>query len=404
MASQTGKNFKFAAKVQSVLGTAVSGSGATGFDLRPCEGMKINAAQAASQLVRRDGMMVKPRQGSRNVTGSYESELIWDADDDIIAAGIRGTWTASADITNASASLGSATITGTGTTITAGGGSWITAGVRVGMMCKFASMSTAANNGVWFPVLAVTASVITTITGLLTDQALDASFTLTLARQVISDDPPTERYYTIEQYLTDIDLAWRGQDCKFHNLRLGFGPDQPVSFGFDITGRDADLLAAGSSPNFTTPTFVTANPLYLADGACYFNGAAVANIVAGSLNFPLGMSTQPIAGSRLSPDVFAGNLGVNGSFTLTVEDDTFLNYLLNETSLQVMLRFHERESDPKDFISVFCGNLAVADGFTIPMGSDGALLQTIPLVGGKDEGGATSGYAPAVVMFSTSAT
>lgn len=403
MASQTGQNIKSAFKIQSGLGTLASGAGATGIDLRPSQGLKLNVTPARSKLIRRDGMSVKPRQGSRNVTGQYETELIVDALDDIFQAVTRGTWVASADITNATASLGSATISGTGTIVTAGGGSWITAGLRNGMMCRFTSMSTAANNGKWFPVYNVAALTFNVPTGILTDQALDASFTLTLARQVIQGDPPTERYYTIEQYLQDLDQSIVAQDCKFNGLTLQVSPDEPAVIGFDVIGRDLDIFATGSSPTFTSPTFATANPLYLADGAMYVNGTAVVNITGLRMGLTMNGGTQPVAGSRLSPDVYLGNSVLEGEFMGTVEDDTWLNYSQAETQLSMILRFSERETDPADFVSFYFGNLSGLD-FGVPIGSDRGLIQTIPLVGGKDEGGATSGYAPTMVMISTSAT
>lgn len=403
MASQTGKNISLAFKVQSALGTPATGASGTGIDVRPSSGLAVKFAQAVSQLIRRDGMSVKPRQGSRSVTGAYETELIVDALDDIFQAVLRGTWVASADITNATSSLGSATITGSGATITAGGGSWITAGVRKGMMVKFSNMSTAANNGKWFPVLGVTAGVITTKAGILTDQALDATFTLTIARQLIQGNPPTERYYSVDQYLQDIDLSLSAQDCKFHSIVFQAAPDQPISIGFDITGRDADLAAAGSSPVLTSPTFVTAKPLYLADGAIYINGVAVANITGFRFALTVPASLQAVIGSRLSPDVFLGNAVLSGEMMLTVEDDTFFNYSLNETDLSVLLHCAEREADPADFVSFYLGNLSTGD-FGIPIGAEGAMVQTFPIVGGIDEGGALNGYAPTMVLISTSAT
>lgn len=398
--SQTGQNVRLAMKAQSGIGTLASGASAVGVDFRPSEGLKLNVTPARSKLIRRDGMSVKPRQGSRNVTGKYETELVVDALDDIFQAGTRGTWVAAATITQSAMT----SITTTTNTIVAAGGSWITQGVREGMMVNLSGHSTAGNNSIWLPVLGVTASTITVPAAALTLNAVaDTTFTLNVARQVIQGDPPTERYYTIEQYMQDLDQGVVAQDCKFNGFFLNVLPDEPAIFGFDVIGRDLDIFTTANSPTFTSPTFATANPLYLADGAMYVNGTAVVNVTGLKMELTMNGGTQPVAGTRLSPDVYLGNAVLSGEFMGTVEDDTWLNYSQAETSLAMMLRFSECESDPADFISFYFGNLSGLD-FGLPIGSDKGLIQTIPLVGGKDERGATSGYAPTMVMISTSAT
>lgn len=401
MASQPGQDISLRLKVQSALGTLSSGAGAMGIDCRPSAGLSMKFAQAVSRLVRRDGMSVKPRQGTRHVTGSYETDLIADGLDDIIQAALRGTFVAEA--TKTEADFTSLTISASGATITGASGSFITMGIRKGMMLKLGSMSTAANNGKWFPVLAVGASTITTYAGILTDQGADADCDLIIARQVIQGDPPTERYYTVEQYLQGIDIAAVAQDCKISALTIQQNPNEPASLGFELMGRDMDLLATGSSPTFSSPTFATANPLYLADGGIYVNGTRTVNLSGVRLALASNASILPIIGARLSPDIFLDNAILGGELTGSIEDDTYFNYALNETQVNMVLHFAERESDPADFVTFFFGNLSLGD-FSLPFGQSGPMIQTFPIVGGKDEGGATSGYAPTMVMMSTSAT
>lgn len=403
MTSQAGKNVRFALKAQSAKGTLASGAGAREILCRPSQGMRVQFAQAISQLVAPDGMSRKPRQGSRFVPGNYETEIVVDALDEIVEAVQRGTWTAEATITEATASLTSLAISNSGATLTAGGGSWITAGIRKGMMIKLASMSTAANNGKWVPVLAVTATVITTQSGILTDQGADSDFDMIIARYVIPTEPPAERYFTAEQYLQDIDTSFVGQDCKICAIDINITPNEPAMMGFDITGIDADLLATGSSPTFSSPTRATGRPLYLVDGGLYLGGSRIVNITGLRLRLAMSPSTLAVAGSRLSPDVFLDNQIISGEVSGSIEDDTLFNYALNETQLAVLLHLAERESDPADFVSFFFGDLGLGD-FGLPFAQSGAMIQTFPIVGGKDEGGATSGFAPAIMLASTSAT
>lgn len=398
MASQAAADVRLAYKVQSAKGTLSSGSGGKILQIRPGGGLKLNQALASSQLLRGDGMTIKPRFGSISVAGQYDSELMLSMHDELLRAVLRASAeTATQDIDNTD--ITSMTITGTGVTLTAGSGSFVSLGVVAGMMGKFTGLSVAGNNGVWFPILTVTASVLTIPTGYLADNGADTSFTLTIAKAVSQPTTPTERYFTFDHYLQTADLSLQSGDCKVHGFRLSARPDQPAMIGYDIMGLQQDLLATGSSPSLTTPTDFTGTPLYLADGAAFVNGTAVVNITGLDLSLIAPASVQPVAGTRTGADVFLGNAVVSGSYSGTVEDDTFLNFALNETQLSLFLLFAEREADPSDFIAFYFGDLGMPS-FEVPPGAEGAAIQTLPIVGGKDQRG--SGFAPTQVLISSS--
>jgi hypothetical protein len=83
------------------------------------------------------------------------------------------------------------------------------------MLVKLTAHSTAGNNGKWVPVLAVSASKITTPTGsLAVDAVADTAFTITLPKRLYSGATPTERYWTAEDYGQDSDGSdqWATED------------------------------------------------------------------------------------------------------------------------------------------------------------------------------------------------
>lgn len=404
MASQSSKNVVFAFEAQAGLGTLASGAGAHQMLVRPSQGMQRAIALAQSQLVTHDGMMRKPRHGSTSVPASYETEpVVGDPIVAIIEAGLRGTEVAEATVTESA--FTSLTISDSGATITAAAGSLISEGLGKGMMFKLAGMSTSANNGVWCPVLDLSANgrVVTTEPGLLTDQGADNDCDLIIARHVYNGIPPVERYFTVQQHMLDIDRSLVGQDMKVGTMRFSVAPDSPFSMGFDMLGRDLDILASVSSPTFTDPTLVEGPSLYLADGGAYIAGTRFANITGLEITHALGLSTMPVAGSRLSPDVFADNAGIGGTITMSIEDDTFLNYAQAETQVSLILHLAERETGTKDFITLSILNLSFGS-FGLPFGGTSGMTQTYPLVGGKDIGGAAAGNIPCNMLVSTSAT
>lgn len=399
---QSGYNFSYRAKAQSAFDSFASGAGAFGLYVRPSQGFRRTVAKAVSQVIRPDAMTLKPRHGSIAASAAFESEVGVNVLDEVAEAALRSTWVAQA--TKTEADLTSCTISGTGVTLTFGA-SVITAGLRVGMMAKFANMSVAGNNGKWFPVLAISASglVVTTISGILADNTIDSAFSLIIARNLSQGATPTERYFTHELYLQDIDRSLRIQNGKYTSLNLNFSPDQPATFGFDILGTEMDVQTAGASPVFTSPAFAEVRPLYLADGAIYVNGTRYYNITGGRMGMRLDGALQPVVGRRTSPGVFLKNMTLDGEVVSTMEDSSLFDLVTAETQLSMLLHFAERETDPADFVSFFWGDLSFAD-FGAATGQSAALLQSLEIVGGVDQTGTALGSAQSMCLMSTSAT
>src|SRR4051812_10508149 len=139
MAAEQGANIALAYKKQSGLGSAASGSGATGLYVRPSGGLAIATAEVMSRVLRRSKMKVRSRQGSNTVTANYETELEVGNGDGIFLAAL-GASSALATFPLTNSDLGSCTITGTGTTLTFGTAAVLSSGVVAGMMAKFTSM------------------------------------------------------------------------------------------------------------------------------------------------------------------------------------------------------------------------------------------------------------------------
>jgi len=386
-------------KVQAGLGTPATGAGATGLEVLPSQGMTRNVNTIESALIKSNRMKKRPRHGSVNCVAAYQTELVVGALDDYFEMVLGGTWAATFDVDEGDVT--SMTISGTGVTLTSASGSFITLGIRAGMMGKFADLSEAGNNGVWFPILNVTATVLTIPSGFLEDNATDSAFTLTVARSLSTTDPYTKRYVTLEEYWgSDQDQGKLGTDMYWNELSFDAQVDSPITIGMGAGGRDLEPVDTGDAPNFTSPTFVSGNSVVLLDGGLYMNGTKRANITGFQFSLTAPVTNPGVIGTRVSPDTFLGQFAFSGTMTVMIEDLADFQASINETVQSAVLHCAENEADPADFITFYLGNLTFGS-FQSPSGGEGPAIATIPIYGGDDDRG--SGFAETTVVISTSA-
>lgn len=401
MAYQTKSNRIVAYKVQSALGTPSSGGSGLGLRVNAgSQGLRMSKQVIPNNEVRRDGMSTRGRHGSRMVSGSYLVNMALGELDTLLAAGLRGTWTAAATRTyDNGAALTSLEVTGTGE-ITQVGTTTLIGAVSQGDMIKLGNMSNSANNDVWCRVTNATATIVSLAGAPLTIQAADTACTMTIARRLIQANPPTESYYTIDEYDADLDLSWTYTDCKVNRIEINAQPNQNVTVTIGLLGLDATANATGASPVLTSPTFTTALPLILADGTMRVNGTDYADLTGFSLVLDLG-GTVPAVLAPNSPDVFLNNATLSGSMSGLKTNGTHWTAFDSETQLDLHAHLIEvGDSNPKDFISLYIGN-AVFDGADPDGFGEGELVQTMPWRAGKDEGG--SDRAATMLLISTSA-
>lgn len=395
-------NIVVALEVQSGLGTPASGAGATGLEVRPSTGLRDAVTSIASQMLQRNRMAKRPRKGSSAVSAAYETELQVENLLVPFEGVLGGTW--AGELVLDESDMTSCAVSASGATVTFAGGSIITEGARVGMMAKLTNMTEAGNNGVWFPILAISSNgrVITTIAGILTDESADTAFSITFAASLSTDYPYTDRYFSVEEYNADIDRSKLGTDMKFSSLSFAVAPNTPVTVSIGLGGIALDLLATGSSPNFTDPVFTEGASLVPLDGAWYINGVGRGGkITGGTFGLTAPVSTLPVVGSTASPDVHVGQFQFDGSFSVAVEDGTDFDLFDGETQISMFLRFQVQGTDGASFLSLYMGNLLYG-GFDTPAGGEGLMTATIPLYGGEDERGTALGYARTTMLISCS--
>jgi hypothetical protein len=386
-------------KAQSGLGVPASGASGKGLEVVASTGMAVSIAAIESAMLSRTRMKRRPRHGMRTVTAAYETELSAGPCDPIFEAVLGGTQLAAQNFSNAD--WGDCTITGTGTTCTFASGTLLTDGIVAGQMIKFTNLSVSENNAKWVPILAVTAEGVCTFpSGYLADNTTDAAWTAVIAKSLKTTNPYVNRYFSFEENMPDtaVDMSKYATDARFNSLNVAVSPTEYVKVGFGIGARDMEIKTVGDAPVFTSPTYITAESLILLDGGIYVNGVKRLDMTSFKFGLAAPVSTIPVIGTNVSPDVFLGQFAFSGDFTGVVADSTDFAAFDAETPISVLL--HCKEESTENFVSFYLGNLSFA-GYSTPAGGEGALIQSVPLFGGSDLRGA--GYAETTVLISTSA-
>lgn len=395
MAWQSQSNGYVAFKPQSAKGSIASGG--SGFILRTAGGAggDISRNTYESNENRRDGMTGRGRLGLKKTSGQYTCELSLDNCDAFYEAMLRGTWEAALVLTEASGGLTS--ITTTATTIVNGGGSWITAGLRVFDIIVLTGHSTAGNNSRNLRIIALTASTITVAETLTLNATPDTAFTITRPGQKLINPAAgamVKVYFTIEEYDGDLDLTEIFSDCIITQLKFSMGSTGLLMCDISWTGTGAFTTAAtGSAPTFTSPTESVGLPLSTTEATIRYSSTDFVDLTSWDLTLDVGGVAPEVAAATTSPDVFTGLMKASMNFSMLRSDYAKMTDFLAETPLTLSLMAQENETAPADFFALAVPNFVIGGVKKSPLSKEaGPRTQTISvpngLIGKDTTGGA----------------
>ena len=320
-----------------------------------------------SQEIRSDYQVASFSHGIRSVDGSINGELSPGTYSDFIASAVAKDFVAGLTIASVTADI--ATAVGLGTkafTVTRSTGSWITNGVRVGMLVQFTGATHPENNTNNVLVIGVSALVLTV--QVLSDTMLvaESAATLAVAQPGKQTWAPltghTDDSYTFEEWYADI-----AQSEVYTGNKVGSVAMQLPSTGLvtcDITFMGKNLQQDGAVAYFTTPTAANTEGIFAAvSGAVVVNGVPRALITSADFTIDRGLEAANVIGSNFAADVFTGRIRVNGNISTYFSDGQFRDYFNDET--EISLVFALTNGTEKD---------AAAMTFAMPrvkLGSDG---------------------------------
>ena len=320
-----------------------------------------------SQEIRSDYQVASFSHGVRSVDGSINGELSPGTYSDFIASAVAKDFVAGLTIASVTADIAAAVGLGTKAfTVTRSTGSWITNGVRAGMLVQFTGATNPENNTNNVLVIGVSALVLTV--QVLSDTMLvaESAATLAVAQPGKQTWAPltghTDDSYTFEEWYADI-----AQSEVYTGNKVGSVAMQLPSTGLvtcDITFMGKNLQQDGTVAYFTTPSAANTEGIFAAvSGAVVVNGVPRALITSADFTIDRGLEAANVVGSNFAADVFTGRIRVNGNISTYFSDGQFRDYFNDET--EISLVFALTNGTEKD---------AAAMTFAMPrvkLGSDG---------------------------------
>jgi hypothetical protein len=282
--------------------------------------------------------LLSERLGPKTITGTVNGILTPGTYSDLIAALLRRDYAAVTAITGASI-----TVAGTGPayTLTRAAGSFLTDGVKKGMVLRLtAGTFNAANLNKNLFVVGVTATVVTVLVANGTAMVAEgpiASATVTIAGKAtyVPITGQTAIYYTFEEWMPDVPYSERFIDCRVGQAQFALPGSGNATVQLGVQGLD---YQTGTTAYYPAPTTETSfDALVAASGVLQVGGTTVATVT--DMNFTVTGNQNvgdPVVGSNVRPDVFVGKVMVTGSFTAYFDGSTVNDTFNNETNSSIL--------------------------------------------------------------------
>lgn len=351
MAIATGVKKRLAYKKESAWGTAAGASGAKQLR-RVSSAFNLTKETYESNEQRLDYQVADFRHGVRSASGSINGELSAGTYSDFMGSILARNFSA---ITPSS--LGSLTIaSGSGNyTFTRSTGSYLTDGVKVGMIVRFTGLN-AANNNVNLLVTNSTATVLTVVVlnakTLVTETVASGSaYTVPGKITYVPQTGHTDDSYTVEEYFTDISQSEVYTGCKVSSVSLSVPASGFVTTDIGFSGKD--LSQTGGSAYFSSPAALgTAGVLASVNGILLVNGVSAGVVTSADISIERSLENTTAVGSNSLVDLVSGRIRVNGSMSTYFTGAGFRDYFKDETTISLVLVVASGTADNADFVTI----------------------------------------------------
>lgn len=337
--------------IQSALGTA----GSSGSKLMRRVTLELNKESDtyASQEIASHQMSTGATEGPSRINGTLNGELSSGTYQDEFAVLLRKDFaTAFTAITGASI-----TIAGSGPTytVTRAAGSFLTDGVKKGMVVRLSVGSfNAANINKNLLVISVTATVLTVkpLNGVAMVAEGPIATSTVSAPGMASYTPTsshTNKYMSYEKKFTDLTRYELFTDVKPASADVAVPATGISTVNFALAGLARTL---SGSETLTSPTAETTSDVLAAvQGAVAVNGA-ITTVTGVQFQINGNISTgEPEVGSNTLSDLQRGRVAVQGSFTAKFSGVTLQTLRDNQTVVTLIVALAEDATATADFIT-----------------------------------------------------
>lgn len=389
MATASGVEKKVVLAPQATKGTCPAANLATAQYLRRVtSSLNVTKETYQSNEMRADRQIADFRHGVQSVEGSISGELSPGTYNLLMAAILRKAFvTGAAETSNSN--IAAASTSGAEGTFTRDDalGSWIDDGFKVGDVVRFSGFTggtATKNNKHNFLITALTATVMTGImldgVAVVNDAKGDSVSVEVVGKKTwIPATAHTEDWFAVEHNYSDIDLSEVFYDLKVNSMAVKLPATGLSTIDFGFMGLNYSNKASGDAPYFTAVlAAATGGVLAAVNGALYVQGTKIALLTGLDFDVAGNLSSEPVVGSNVKPDIFDGRVAVKGNMTVFFEDATFRDYFLNETEISINCVFTDSNDADADFLAftlpcVKVGGASKDDG-------EKGLVQTMPFV------------------------
>lgn len=344
-------------KLQSGQGVAAGASGGQ-ILRRVTSDISLNKDTYQSEEIRSDQQIADFRHGVRRVAGTINGEISPGTYADLIAAILRRDFTAVTSLTGLSITIATASVIGGRQTYTAtrGSGSFLTDGIKAGMVTRLtAGTFNAANLNKNLLVLSLTATALTVIPlngAPLVAEGPIAAATLSVPGKVtyVPTSGHTDKYITFEHWFADIGQSELFTDCKLAQMDLTLPATGMATIAAQIQGLD---MVADDAAYFTAPAVETTSGIAAAvNGVLLAAGAPVGLVTGLSASVNANLTGDPVVGQNTLPDLYPGRVVVTGQFTAFFQDATLRDAFINETEIGISAVLATTNAAAADFIAL----------------------------------------------------
>jgi hypothetical protein len=305
-----------------------------------------------SAEIRTDRQVADMRHGVRSADGTLNGELSSASYADFMGSVVGKDFVA--------VSLGSAvqtTVTAVGSvyTLVRSTGSWLTDGLKVGMVVRTTGLTAAGDNSKNLLVASLTATnaVVVPLNGsTMTAQPTATSVTVTSPgkQTFVPASGHTDDSYTVEEFYADIAQSEVYTGMKVNSLAVQLPATGLTTIDVAFAGKD--LTQTGTTQYFTSPTAQGTTGIFAAvNGVMLVQGAPVALITSADFTIERATENATVVGSNSTADIFTGRIRVSGNMSVYFQDAVFRDYFDDETPVSLVLSVTADSSATANFVA-----------------------------------------------------
>ena len=305
-----------------------------------------------SAEIRVDRQVADMRHGVRSAEGTLNGELSSASYADFMGSIVGKDFVA---VTLGAAAQTTVTAVGGVYTLVRASGSWITDGLKVGMVIRATGLTTSGDNAKNLLVASVTATnaVVVPLNGsTMTAQGTASSVTLTAPgkQTFVPVTGHTDDSYTVEEFYADIAQSEVYTGMKVNSLSVQLPATGLTTIDVGFSGKD--LTQTGTTQYFTSPTAQGSTGIFAAvNGVMLVQGAPVALITSADFAIERATENATVVGSNSVADIFTGRIRVTGNLSVYFQDAAFRDYFNNETPVSLVLSVTADSTATANFVA-----------------------------------------------------